>query len=90
MAVTSLSDPRGSTAGRVLVLRDVSERREYERNLRRLAYTDSLTGLPNRALFYDRLNQALVMSRRTRWHAWAVTSSASCSPRSGIPPTRAS
>ena len=64
MAVTPLADPRGATAGRVLVLRDVSERREYERILRRLAYTDPLTALPNRALFYDRLNQALVMSRR--------------------------
>ena len=64
MVVTPLLDPRGATAGRVLVLRDVSERREHERTLRRLAYTDSLTGLPNRALFYDRLNQALVMSRR--------------------------
>jgi diguanylate cyclase (GGDEF)-like protein/PAS domain S-box-containing protein len=64
MVVTPLADPQGATAGRVLVFRDVSERRELERNLRRLAYTDPLTGLPNRALFYDRLNQALVMSRR--------------------------
>ena len=46
------------------MLRDVSERREWERNLRRLAYTDPLTGLPNRALFYDRLGQALAVSRR--------------------------
>ncbi len=64
MLVTPLADARGATAGRVLVFRDVSERRELERNLRRLAYTDSLTGLPNRALFYDRLHQGLVMSTR--------------------------
>jgi len=64
LAVTPLADSRGATAGRLWVFRDVSERRELERNLRRLAYTDALTGLPNRALFYDRLGQALVMARR--------------------------
>jgi len=64
LAVTPLADARGATAGRVLVFRDVSERRQLERDLRRLAYTDALTGLPNRALFHDRLHQALVAARR--------------------------
>jgi diguanylate cyclase (GGDEF)-like protein/PAS domain S-box-containing protein len=64
LAVTPLEDARGATAGRVLVFRDVTERRELERELRRLAYTDRLTGLPNRALFYDRLERALVMAKR--------------------------
>jgi diguanylate cyclase (GGDEF)-like protein len=64
LAVTPLEDARGATAGRVLVFRDVTERRELERELRRLAYTDRLTGLPNRALFHDRLEQALVMAQR--------------------------
>jgi len=64
LAVTPLEDARGATAGRVLVFRDVTERRELERELRRLAYTDRLTGLPNRALFNDRLEQALAMARR--------------------------
>ena len=64
VTITRLTDARGAVAGRVLVFRDVTERRELERNLRRLAYTDPLTGLPNRALFHDRLHQALVMARR--------------------------
>ena len=64
LAVTPLEDARGATAGRVLVFRDVTERRELERELRRLAYTDRLTGLPNRALLHDRLEQALAMARR--------------------------
>jgi diguanylate cyclase (GGDEF)-like protein len=64
LAVTPLEDARGATAGRVLVFRDVTERRELERELRRLAYTDRLTGLPNRALFHDRLDQAVVMAKR--------------------------
>jgi diguanylate cyclase (GGDEF)-like protein len=64
LVVTPLEDARGATAGRVLVFRDVTERRELERELRRLAYTDRLTGLPNRALFHDRLDRALVMAER--------------------------
>jgi diguanylate cyclase (GGDEF)-like protein/PAS domain S-box-containing protein len=64
LAVAGLQDARGATAGRVLVLRDVTDRRELERELRQLAYTDRLTGLPNRALFNDRLEQALVMAAR--------------------------
>jgi diguanylate cyclase (GGDEF)-like protein len=64
LAVTGLQDVRGATAGRVLVFRDVTARRELERELRQLAYTDRLTGLPNRALFHDRLERALVMADR--------------------------
>jgi diguanylate cyclase (GGDEF)-like protein len=64
LVVTPLEDARGATAGRVLVFRDVTERRELEGELRRLAYTDRLTGLPNRALFHDRLERALAMAKR--------------------------
>ncbi|MCU7725496.1 EAL domain-containing protein [Actinoplanes sp. KI2] len=43
----------------VVSLRDISERRELERKLKRQAYTDSLTGLPNRAMFRNRLKEAV-------------------------------
>ena len=51
-------------AGRVLVFRDVSERNQLERNLRQLAFTDALTGLPNRTLFNDRVTQGLAIASR--------------------------
>ncbi len=42
------------------------ERKRTEEQLRQNAFYDSLTGLPNRALFLDRLGQALAQSQRHR------------------------
>ncbi|MDW8340749.1 MAG: PAS domain S-box protein [Geminicoccaceae bacterium] len=48
------------------VLRDISQRKALEAELRRQAHHDSLTGLPNRLLFYDRLEQLLARAERER------------------------
>lgn len=48
----------------VAVVVDISDRRELERTLRRRAFYDSLTGLPNRELLEDRLAHAIELSRR--------------------------
>jgi diguanylate cyclase (GGDEF)-like protein/PAS domain S-box-containing protein len=45
-------------------MEDITERRELEERLNRQAHFDSLTGLPNRTLFFDRLGQALNLARR--------------------------
>jgi len=63
--VTDLRDDR-HVRGVVLNARDVSERVQLEEELKRRAFHDSLTDLPNRALFRDRLDQALARSRRSR------------------------
>jgi diguanylate cyclase (GGDEF)-like protein len=46
-------------------VRDGSERADAQERLRQLANYDSLTGLPNRALFRDRLAQAMARSQRS-------------------------
>ncbi|MFI5912020.1 EAL domain-containing protein [Dactylosporangium sp. NPDC051541] len=46
-------------AGAVVLLRDVTRQRALEEQLRHQALHDELTGLPNRALFTDRLEQAM-------------------------------
>ncbi len=53
--------------GRRLIVasaRDVTERVKLEAQLRHRAFHDDLTGLPNRALFLDRLDQAFARARR--------------------------
>ena len=47
-------------------LADISERKAVEERIKFLAQHDSLTGLPNRALFFDRLNRALALAQRER------------------------
>jgi diguanylate cyclase (GGDEF)-like protein/PAS domain S-box-containing protein len=51
--------------GIVLNARDSTERLRLEEELTRQAFHDGLTGLPNRALFRDRLEQALARSERS-------------------------
>ncbi|CAA7620001.1 Response regulator [Candidatus Terasakiella magnetica] len=46
------------------ILRDISERKENEDRIKRLAHHDNLTGLPNRNLLNDRINHALARVRR--------------------------
>jgi len=56
-AANMLLEP--SVAGLVITLRDVTERRALEEQLRHQAFHDPLTGLANRALFEDRVRHGL-------------------------------
>jgi diguanylate cyclase (GGDEF)-like protein/PAS domain S-box-containing protein len=62
-----LTDLRGDRRIRGVVLnaRDVTERVQLEEELTRQAFHDGLTDLANRALFRDRLDQALARAQRT-------------------------
>jgi diguanylate cyclase (GGDEF)-like protein/PAS domain S-box-containing protein len=45
---------------------DITERKRAQQQVQHQAHYDSLTGIPNRALFYDRLAQGIGLARRER------------------------
>lgn len=48
----------------ISVARDISEQKQFQEHIHRLAYFDTLTGLPNRDLFNDRLTHAIGRTQR--------------------------
>jgi diguanylate cyclase (GGDEF)-like protein/PAS domain S-box-containing protein len=67
LTIDAVLDERGEVRNYVGVFCDISSRKSAERKLARLAYSDPLTGLPNRALLADRCAQALAQARRNYW-----------------------
>ena len=64
LALTAIRDADGKVANYMAILSDITERKRVEEQTRHLAEHDSLTDLPNRLLFLDRLQQALASARR--------------------------
>jgi diguanylate cyclase (GGDEF)-like protein/PAS domain S-box-containing protein len=62
--VTPIRDQDGVLTGSVVAFHDVSAARAQSLEMSRLAQHDSLTGLPNRVLFNDRLKQAISLAMR--------------------------
>jgi len=59
-------DTLGVRNGGVVMFQNVSERREIEQRLVKLANFDSLTNLANRAYFHDALGRAIARSKRNQ------------------------
>jgi diguanylate cyclase (GGDEF)-like protein/PAS domain S-box-containing protein len=57
--ISGIYDAEGQFVSILGVSRDLTERRKIEERMRYMAQHDTLTGLPNRTLFADRLQQAL-------------------------------
>jgi diguanylate cyclase (GGDEF)-like protein/hemerythrin-like metal-binding protein/PAS domain S-box-containing protein len=66
MAATILLDDDGHPCQIVGTSRDISQRKAGEEAVRRLAFFDRLTDLPNRRLLEDRLQQAIARAQRER------------------------
>jgi diguanylate cyclase (GGDEF)-like protein/PAS domain S-box-containing protein len=60
-----LFDEGGRPRGAIGASLDITERKRAEEQIKNLAYHDSLTGLPNRRLFQDRLSVAIAQAHRS-------------------------
>ncbi len=68
----TVRSPDGGVTRMVGSLTDITDRKQLEQRLLHAALYDSLTGLPNRSLFMDRLGQAVARARRLPGHGFSV------------------
>lgn len=64
MTITTIRHPDGRVSNYIGISSDITKMKKAEQDIHLLAYYDTLTGIPNRTLFYDRLSMALGRARR--------------------------
>ncbi len=64
LTITLIRDAQGRITHYAVILLNLSDKKEAEKTIYQLAYFDPLTQLPNRLLFQDRLQQALLVAER--------------------------
>src|SRR5450755_2383420 len=69
---TAIPNEKGRTERLVIVNRDITERKRAEEALAHNALHDTLTNLPNRTLFLDRVRHVLALSQRHTSYKFAV------------------
>jgi diguanylate cyclase (GGDEF)-like protein/PAS domain S-box-containing protein len=69
LAISAVKDDSGTVTHYVGAFSDISERKAAEQRIETLAFYDTLTGLPNRALLRDRLKHALIAATRRQRQA---------------------
>jgi diguanylate cyclase (GGDEF)-like protein len=71
LTINSIKDVKGRVANYVGIFLDITHFKSKENQLESLAYRDALTGLPNRLLLKDRLEQNLAVAKRLQ-HKTAI------------------
>ncbi|BCB27269.1 hypothetical protein SKTS_21550 [Sulfurimicrobium lacus] len=66
LSMTPVKDEGGYIRAIIAIVQDINERKLLEEKLESMAHYDALTGLPNRALFFDRLSQAIAQTKRSQ------------------------
>ena len=66
LSIKRVCDDNGLPTHYVAVFSDITERKAADERMRHPAHHDALTGLPNRTLFSDRLQQAIAKARRDK------------------------
>jgi len=64
MNFSLLREPDGGPKYFIVTVEDITVRKQSESEIRRMAYQDPLTGLPNRLLFNEHINQEIAHARR--------------------------
>ena len=64
LKVSALRDERGRVQQYVALFSDITAQKSYQQQLEFIAQHDALTGLPNRVLLQDRLQQGMAHARR--------------------------
>ncbi len=64
LSISTIRNSLGEVVNYVGIFLDISRQKAVERRLEELAFSDSLTNLPNRTLFHDRLKQGIEAARR--------------------------
>ena len=66
LSVSLVRDGHGKPQGFRGIISDITERHKMDEMIRQQAFYDYLTALPNRTLYYDRLNMAIKRARRDK------------------------
>lgn len=69
LCITAVCDDKGAVTHYVATHTDITLRKATEDEVKRLAFFDPLTNLPNRRLFTDRLHQAVIKAKRSQGRA---------------------
>ncbi|KOO58402.1 diguanylate cyclase [Rheinheimera sp. KL1] len=64
LSISAVRNDQGAINQYAAIFSDITERKKREQKIHELAYFDELTGLANRRLFQDRLEQALANAKR--------------------------
>ncbi|MCU7810410.1 MAG: diguanylate cyclase, partial [Candidatus Thiodiazotropha sp. (ex Notomyrtea botanica)] len=64
LSINTIKDPSGEATHYLATFSDLSHQNSFQNQIHLLAYYDSLTGLPNRELFSDRLNLSISQAHR--------------------------
>lgn len=68
ISISAVSGENGETVNYIVLIKNITERKRMEDDIRRMAFYDPLTNLPNRRLLHDRIDQALLACKRSGMH----------------------